>query len=148
MNFIYIAGPFFNNKQKGLIKRIEKELDKYGIKYFSPRSEGVLIDMTPEEKEEQMVKIFDSNIFHLENCKGVIAVIDDWDTGTVFEIGYANAIEKPIFTLSDNDYGLNVMVRQAVRCHNIDVKNAVINILQHFSESELTGMKELTKDVT
>lgn len=148
MNFVYIAGPFFNDKQKELIQRIEYTLEEYGMQYFSPRSEGVLVEMTPEEKEKQMEIIYNSNIQHMKDCKCMIAVIDDWDTGTVFEIGYAKALNKPVFTLSDCDYGLNVMIRQAVKSHNIDVENLVINILQHFYNAELTKNKEMTKNVT
>lgn len=148
MSFVYIAGPFFNDKQKDLIKRIENELDKYGIKYFSPRSEGVLIDMTPEEKEKQMSKIYNSNINHMIDCKCMLAIIDDWDTGTVFEMGYAKCLNKPIFTLSDNDYGLNVMIRQAIKSHNTDINNTITNIFQYFYGAKLTNNKEMTKNIT
>ena len=37
---IYLAGPFFNDKQIATIEAIENEFDKYGFDYFSPRKSG------------------------------------------------------------------------------------------------------------
>ena len=50
----YIASPFFTKSQLDTVKLIEKSLDNAGIKYFSPRSEGVLIEMTEEERKNKM----------------------------------------------------------------------------------------------
>ena len=47
---IYIAGPFFNEDQVALIEAIEAVLTFNNMEFYSPRSEGVLFHMTPEEK--------------------------------------------------------------------------------------------------
>jgi len=145
---IYLASPFFNEEQLNMVKRIEKALDQAEIEYFSPRSEGVLIEMTPEEKELRMKAIFQSNIDHIWDASLVVAVIDNYDTGTVWEMGYAYGMDVPIFTISDHDYGLNVMVRQSVETHNTKIDNLIINVMEWLDNEPLTVFDELTKDVT
>ena len=114
---IYIAGPFFNEEQVALIEAIEAVLTFNNMEFYSPRSEGVLFNMTPEEKHARMKYIFEKNVEMLNKCDTVVAVIDDHDTGTVWEIGYAYASKKPIVTVTDKDYGLNVMIAQCVVSH-------------------------------
>ena len=60
---IYLAGPFFNPKQIETISRIEKEFDKYGFDYFSPRkSGGVISHLSPENRTKESKRIYDSNV--------------------------------------------------------------------------------------
>ena len=39
--------------------------------------------MTQVEREIKMIDIFNSNVSHINNCDIVLAVIDNYDTGTV-----------------------------------------------------------------
>jgi len=148
MNKCYIASPFFNKEQLDTVTEIEKALDNSGINYFSPRSEGVLIEMTDEERENKFKNIYNSNILHMEECNTMIAVIDDWDTGVCVEIGYYIKSAKAIFTYSANNYGLNVMVRQGVTSHNTKINNIITNIKQYIDCKSITIFDELTKKVT
>ena len=145
---IYLASPFFNEEQLNFVKELEEAFDIAGISYFSPRSEGVLIEMTPEEKEKKMTEIFESNVKHIAQANLVVAVIDDWDTGTVWEMGFAYGINIPIMTISNHDYGLNVMVRQSVECHNTHIEGLVVNICEFLDGEPLSIFDELSKDVT
>jgi len=145
---IYLAAPFFSKEQLDMVKRLEEAFDLAELDYFSPRSEGVLIKMSPKEKEQKMKEIFNSNVDNIFNCQIMIAVIDNWDTGTVWELGLAYAFNKRIFTISDNDYGLNVMVRQSVDTHNTNIDNLITNIIEYKNAKPLTIFEELTKDVT
>jgi len=115
---IYIAGPFFNERQLMLIKDIEKMLDERGLDYFSPRLEGgVLKDMTPEDREQAFADVYYSNVNAIVDCEFVLAVIDDFDAGTMFEIGFAAGIDKTVITLTGQNYGLNVMLAVPVMHH-------------------------------
>ena len=118
---IYIAAPFFNEAQVELVDAIEQALDLNGIEYYSPRSEGVLMNMSPEEKKARMKYIFDKNVQMLNECDTVVAVIDNYDTGTVWEIGYAFAKEKRIITITDHYYGVNVMINECIVAHCTEV---------------------------
>ena len=112
---IYIAGPLFKPAHIEVIKNIEQLLDSLSCPYFSPREFGVIADekMTPE----RMRRIYDMNIDMVAQCDTMIAIIDDRDTGTVFEIGYASAMSKNIITYSSQGYGVNVMLAHAVFTH-------------------------------
>jgi len=50
----------------------------------------------------------------------VLAVIDDYDVGMVWECGFEFGIslgKVPIVTYTDQDYGLNVMLRESAIAH-------------------------------
>lgn len=123
----YIAGPFFNDEQKAVIKGIENLLDVMEIKYFSPREYGVITDESMTY--ERMERIYEMNIHMVDTCKVMIAVLDDRDSGTIFEIGYAAANHNRIITYSTQGHGINVMLKHAVKyhCNGPDELEAAIN---------------------
>ena len=130
---IYLAGPFFNEKQIDLIERIENEFDKYGFDYFSPRkSGGVISHLSLEERTKESKRIYDSNIREMVNANVLFAIIDGRDTGTVYEMGYFKALtdhfryksdrfEKDLrrysITCTDENFGLNIMIKESVDAH-------------------------------
>jgi len=125
MNFsnikVYIAAPFFTEQQLIFVKEIENTLDKYGVKYFSPRLHGVIQDMPVDTSREQKMKaIFDMNIENIDLCNLMVAVIDDRDVGTMFEMGYVYGTSMGdinIVSITGNNHGINVMLRYAVSAH-------------------------------
>jgi len=145
---VYLGSPFFNEDQLKTVKSIEKALDDANISYFSPRSEGVLIDMTPEEREDKFKKIFHSNIYNMNDCNIMIANIDDRDIGTAVEISYMYSSNKPVFSFSGNNYIINIMMRQMIKSHNVNIDNLMTNINQYMNNKPLTIFDELTKNVT
>lgn len=127
---IYIAAPFFNEKQVDFVREIENILDDYDMEYFSPRSFGIIQDLTEKQKAERIKKIYECNVEKLCEADTVIAVIDDLDTGTIWEMGYATATNLDIISISNHDYGLNVMLANSVRAHLKeieDIPNALVN---------------------
>jgi len=119
---VYIASPFFNPEQLELVKEIETLLDRNSIDYFSPRSFGVIKDMTQEEKKNRMEEIYNSNISNIDNCNVMIAVVDWPDTGTMFELGYMAASceldrTRKIITFTNKEKPVNVMLRYAIEAH-------------------------------
>jgi nucleoside 2-deoxyribosyltransferase len=127
---IYIAAPFFNSKQIDFVMEIENILDEYDMEYFSPRSFGIIHKLSDEDKAKRIKAIYECNVEKICEADTMIAVIDDLDTGTIWEMGYATAIDIDIISISNHDYGLNVMLANSVRCHikHIDdIPNAVAN---------------------
>lgn len=127
---IYIAAPFFNPEQLAFVKKIEDILDKSGMDYFSPRSSGMLKDATPEEREAHMNNIYDVNMAAMRACTSMIAVIDDYDTGTVFEIGYFTRLKelqpsRYILTISNNNHGINIMLKNSIDAHILDADEII-----------------------
>ncbi len=147
-NYCYIASPFFNKEQLNTVKSIEKALDLARINYFSPRSEGVLIDMSDKERKKKFNDIYESNIEHMKGASFMIANIDDRDIGTAFEIGFMCSLRKPIFSYSGNDYQINIMLRQSVVAHNTNIDNLIVNLMEQIDDEPITIFDELTKDVT
>ena len=123
---IYIAGPFFNEEQLTLIKQIEEYLEISNIDFFSPRSAGSLKDMSDADKKKKFDDIYDSNIHNMYVAQTMIAVIDDYDPGTVFEMGYFTRLksefpDKRLITISNKNYGINIMLKNAINYHVTDV---------------------------
>jgi len=89
--YIYIAGPFFNQYETGIINRIKYILDTYRYEYFSPKDmlmfkPGVT---TPED-------ILRANVNGLMKADLLVCVTDGKDPGTMFEAGWAFAKGLPI----------------------------------------------------
>ena len=119
---VYIASPFFNPIQLAKVEWIEKALGDLGIDFFSPRSFGTLQRMTIEEKREASKIIYRSNVDNIRHCNILLAILDEKDTGTIFELGYAAAIAQSrtgqiIVSMSFEGKGLNVMLRECVDTH-------------------------------
>lgn len=116
---IYIAGPFFSPEQAEVIEKIETILDMRNEKYFSPREFGVIADAPMASYRVQ--RIFDMNIRMVNECNIMIAITDNFDPGTMFEMGlFYNRHrwqESSIITFSPKGYGCNVMIANAVYTH-------------------------------
>jgi len=138
---VYIAAPFFNPEQLKVVKDIEDMLDSCGVTYFSPRSEGTLIEMTDEERKVHMGNMFRSNVDHMDWCSHCIAVIDNYDTGTVWEMGYLYATHKKIVTYSANYHGINVMLNESIEghcVHMMDLYQALHGKFESTKTSDVT----------
>ena len=130
---VYIASPFFTPIQLDRVERIENRLFDLCIDFFSPRSFGSLQTMTIEEKREASKKIYNSNVDNIRKCTVLLAVLDDRDTGTIFELGYAAAYARQLEDYGVDDYlivsmsfvgkGLNVMLRECVDTHISHIHN-------------------------
>ncbi|MFX0084244.1 MAG: nucleoside 2-deoxyribosyltransferase [Candidatus Hodarchaeota archaeon] len=105
---VYIASPFFNKEQIERLTLVENEIEPR-FDAYSPRKQTQFKSGTkPDKKLRQL--ILDSNLYAIENSDFVIAITDDKDLGTLFEVGYAYAIGKPIiyvaFTLGERPFNL------------------------------------------
>jgi len=157
MNKVYIAAPFFNPEQLSFVKAIERLLDEWHIPYFSPRKEGIVADlknMSDEEKFKETKRIYDANINNIYDCPMMIAVIDDHDSGTMFEIGWAAKLKtqmgighRKIITVSNKNYGLNIMLMHAVDAHVLGIAgltSALISIVEEKSIESQYPMDNLS----
>ena len=137
---VYIAAPFFKPDQLDVVKNVELELDVAKIAYHSPRTAGVLKEMTPEGRMANSSRIFQSNIDELNYCTHCVAVLDGYDAGTMFEVGYLYATYKRIVTYSPHKYTLNVMLSEAVMNHVLraqDIVPALNNQLDYLKTDDV-----------
>lgn len=111
MKAVYLAAPFFNEEQVNKVKQVEGVLNEIRVPFFSPRTSlGQENDMTLGGRQA----IFHNDIKMLDRCEYVVAILDDKDTGTLFETGYAYANNKPIIYVSFEDIDkINLMLSQS-----------------------------------
>jgi hypothetical protein len=88
---IYLASPFFTLGQRWLVDEARRCLFEFGLSVFSP-----VHDVGPGPAD----KVAPADLLELDRCDAVFAVLDGNDPGTVFEVGYARAKEKPVYALA------------------------------------------------
>lgn len=90
MSKVYIAAPFFNDKQLQIVEDIKAILEEQCIEYFSPKDESMF---KQGDDPKQILKL---NCRAIEHSDFVIVVTDDKDVGTIWEAGYSYAFNVPI----------------------------------------------------
>lgn len=129
---IYLAAPFFCERELNVVKRVEALMEKHSLPYFSPRL-GDNNDLPLEEKmkPENARKIFDMDIQHMLDAEMCLAFIDGSpfynaekgrqtfarDMGTAFEMGFFYAKGIPVLTYSATNQPTNLMLSQATHGH-------------------------------
>lgn len=89
---VYLAGPFFHLSQIWMIEQARALLKSAGLKVFSPFHDiglGSASDVVQKDIEAIM------------KCDLIFAIADGLDPGTIFEIGYARSIDKPVVIYSE-----------------------------------------------
>ena len=116
---IYLAGPFFNDVQKTRMDLVKSFLLEAGLTVADPRELGpIIVDSADHVKTpEFFMEIFDGNIEGMERSYMMVASVDDKDTGTAFELGWAFATGRLIFSFAFDGGKTNVMLGQAVDGH-------------------------------
>lgn len=118
---VYLAAGWFNEQQMECMTKIYNLLVDCGFNVGSPYYNGIVVNKdndSPEIRE----KAYNWNLDYIDIADIVVAVIDDYDAGTMFEIGYAVRVSEED-TLNDNPYiitysdvsgrGLNLMLQQS-----------------------------------
>jgi nucleoside 2-deoxyribosyltransferase len=138
---IYIASPFFNAKQLDFVAKIEDRLHKEDFVFFSPRKVGILLDMDEKERQNSKAEIYNSNISAIDGSSIIVAVIDDRDIGTIWEMGYAVAQGKRVISISNENYGLNIMLAESVQAHVNSIEDMVQALINpHYKGMLQTGL--------
>ncbi len=105
---VYLAAPFFNDAQTNLCDFIEG-FEKTNRPIYSPRKDGGVL--RPNATNAECNEVFNGNTIAMSTARWMLAVIDDFDTGVLWEMGYAHAKGIPTLGYSDIEgRGLNVML--------------------------------------
>lgn len=122
---VYAAGPFFNERQLNTIRKVESVLTSFdNIDIYRPRdgaasarklNKDIGAGKDPDPVTRQQV--FRDNIDNIDDSDLLVAVIDDRDIGTIFEMGYACKAGIPIITYTDLGYGMNLMLAESTLAH-------------------------------
>jgi nucleoside 2-deoxyribosyltransferase len=138
---VFIAAPFFNSGQVAVVERIEQLCEKNGLPFYSARLHAGTVP--PEKKKDPTAwkPVFANDVQGIHDSDFLVAVLDYKfpnedgglyvhepgfvddafpieipDTGTVWEMGYAFSIGRPVvgFTLRSVEK-LNLMLMLGVR---------------------------------
>jgi len=107
---IYLAGAFFNTKDRATISFLADKLRKQGHEVYVPMEHDIpnAWDLTNKEWGKN---VFLEDITAIQNCNAVVAVVTDGmndDSGTIWEIGFAYGIFKHIYVIHNYDKTKNI----------------------------------------
>jgi hypothetical protein len=105
---VYLAGPFFTTAEIWLINELRYLLMDFGNEVFSP-----LHDVGTETTD---TIIAEQDLKGLAESDLVFAVVTGLDAGTLFEVGYARGIGKPIIALAENVSTENLLMLSGTNC--------------------------------
>lgn len=104
---VYLAGPFFDLAQVWMVQEARRNLQEMGLRVFSPYHDiglGAAEDVVMKDLEG----IRESDL--------VLAVTDGLDAGTIYEIGFARALGKPVIVYSERHNGESLKMMEGSGC--------------------------------
>lgn len=104
---VYLAGPFFDTAQVWLIEEARKNLQEMGFDVFSPFHD---IGMG---SAADVVKL---DILGIETSDIIFAIADGLDAGTIYEVGYARALRKPVVILCERESEESMKMAEGTDC--------------------------------
>jgi hypothetical protein len=116
---VYLAGPFFSLGQLWLVEACRSALSGLGVRVFSP-----LHDVGPGGDE-----VAAPDLQGLAGSDAVLALLDDWDPGTVYEVGWGRNRGIPVVGLLNDvdDQGTKMLVGTGVEVHQ-DLSSALYRV--------------------
>jgi hypothetical protein len=113
---IYLAAPFFTLAERWLVELCRKVLWGLGAEVFSP-----LHDVGPGGDE-----VAARDLDGLEEADAVLALLDGWDPGTVYEVGWAHRKGLPVvgFLNGSSHEGTKMLVGTGAELHQ-DLSSAL-----------------------
>lgn len=91
---VYLAGPFFTLGERWMVERVRANLDALGARVFSP-----IHDVGPGN-----IEVAQKDLDGLDSCDVVLALLDGFDPGTVYEAGWAARENIPIVGFSSETH--------------------------------------------
>ena len=104
---IYLAGPFFTMADRWLIEEAKFQLEKFGANVFSPLHD------VGYGKSEFIVK---EDLKGIDEANILYAVLNDYDPGTIFEVGYAISKNIPVVIFIENKTQINMTMFEGSGC--------------------------------
>lgn len=104
---VYLAGPFFHMMERWIIGEARDALLDQGIRVFSPLHDvgrGEADDVVPRDIEA------------IRESNAMLAVLDNLDPGTLFEIGFARSIGKPVVVFAQNVSAGDLKMMEGTEC--------------------------------
>lgn len=127
---IYLAGPdvFFRDSDV-IFQRLVAFCDTLGLQGVPPSDGGIAADLRLGD-EERAQRIYESNVRLIREADGVIANLVPFrghepDSGTVFEVGFATALGKPVVV-----YGVAPSTYAERVCATVDCETGTDGVIR------------------
>lgn len=104
---VYLAGPFFTLNQLWMIEEARSQLRQMGLDVISPYH-----DIGTGEADLVVPK----DLAAINECDLVYAITDGLDAGTLYEIGYARALGRPVVVYAENETREDVKMMAGSDC--------------------------------
>lgn len=119
MRNVYLAAPLFSDAECDFNSMLRDKLEKIGMSVFLPQEHSNDSDYVRDARQES---IFSKNVAAIDKADILVAVLDgvDVDSGTAWEIGYAHALDKPVYGLRTDfrtlgiEGTVNLMIERSV----------------------------------
>ncbi|MHC1593517.1 MAG: nucleoside 2-deoxyribosyltransferase [Methermicoccaceae archaeon] len=129
---ITVIGPFFRRfshgaDQRGFMQALATALGEDGNEVWCAAVHDE--PLKPDAPFRIRREVFEYDLHMLDVCEAVVAVLDDFDSGTMFEMGYAHCAGKPVigcFCVMPET--LNVMVAEGAVAFCEGIEQAVSRV--------------------
>ena len=110
---LFLSGPFFNDEEVERIGHVKSALEELGFDVYSTSHRNLPIDLGSRAQKSMRFKLLCREI---EKSDGVLAVLDGRDAGTIWEMGYAFALGKPVIAFTEKDPFFSLMIDGSALC--------------------------------
>lgn len=104
---VYLAAPFFSMSQNWLVEQALEALTGQGLRVFSPLH---------HVGRGAAAQVYDKDIVGLRDADIVFACVDGLDSGTIFEIGFAVSLGKPVVAFVQNETAEDLKMLEGGGC--------------------------------
>jgi nucleoside 2-deoxyribosyltransferase len=104
---VYVAAPFFTMAERWMLEQSCRHLKEQGLKVFSPYHD---VGYGPA------ARVVPADIDGLNKSDLVYAMLDGLDTGTVFEVGHARAMGKPVIAFVQTESEDDLKMLEGTGC--------------------------------
>lgn len=108
---VYIAAPFFDIGERWVVEEIRRQLLGAGARVFSPVHD---VGRGPADVVAR------ADLRGLEGADVVLAVVSGKDPGTLFEVGYARRLGKPVVALAQEVRAEDLKMVEGSGCIVVD----------------------------
>lgn len=108
---VYLASPFFNDKELEILSQIEEILESKGLIVFKPKDNQ--FDILEKGSNSWSLATFNNDKKFIDWSDIVVAVYHGAysDSGTSWEIGYAYGTQKPVIVVQVGETS-NLMIHE------------------------------------
>jgi nucleoside 2-deoxyribosyltransferase len=133
MKRVYLASPFFNDKEIGYLEQVEEILAEKGLKVFSPMRKPIAENVEVGSRQWS-IETFMDDIKHIKWAEIVVGIYHGnySDSGTAWEFGYAYATDKPVILVHVGENS-NLMVHEGAHA------NITLEKLKEYDFDELAS---------